>query len=309
MEPRYQHQIIGGNFRLDEIQAAILDVKLPHLEDWSARRRAAADFYRDEFTGAGLTDRVTLPLEPYREHGLINHHIYHQYVIRTSQRDAVREHLAETAPGAIPVVQEQQNGTGHAVRVALDAVPSGETGTVVVVPGDAPLLATATLRALVDEHETSGAAATVLSSIAPDPSGYGRVIRADDGKSVQRVVEHKDATAAERAITEVAARYLALKYGLLTAHEIAKEGAYPSEQKGVELVLSEIMKRSGGSRDDALDLLLAAYLTGNQEGMRKVFGAAPWAAVIELGQSDEGWQTHRISKALAKTGDPGGSQQ
>ncbi len=110
-------------------------------------------------------------------------------------------------------------------------------------------------------------------------------------------------------ITEVAARYLALKYGLLTAHEIAKEGAYPSEQKGVELVLSEIMKRSGGSRDDALDLLLAAYLTGNQEGMGKVFGAAPWAAVIELGQSDEGWQTHRISKALAKTGDPGGSQQ
>jgi dTDP-4-amino-4,6-dideoxygalactose transaminase len=99
MEPRYHHQIIGGNFRLDEIQAAILDVKLPHLEDWSAGRRAAADFYRDEFTRAGLTDRVTLPLEPYRERGLMNHHIYHQYVIRTSQRDAVREHLSKKEIG------------------------------------------------------------------------------------------------------------------------------------------------------------------------------------------------------------------
>jgi dTDP-4-amino-4,6-dideoxygalactose transaminase len=99
MEPRYHHQIIGGNFRLDEIQAAILDVKLPHLDGWSARRRAAADVYRDEFTRAGLIDRVTLPLEPYRERGLMNHHIYHQYVIRTSQRDAVREHLTKKEIG------------------------------------------------------------------------------------------------------------------------------------------------------------------------------------------------------------------
>ena len=99
MEPRYHHQIIGGNFRLDEIQAAILDVKLPHLESWATGRRAAADFYRDEFTRTGLTDRVTLPLEPYRESGLMNHHIYHQYVIRTSQRDALRERLTKKEIG------------------------------------------------------------------------------------------------------------------------------------------------------------------------------------------------------------------
>jgi len=95
MEPRYYHQFIGGNFRLDEMQAAILKVKLPHLDSWSAARRAAANFYREEFTHHALTNRITLPAEPYRERGLTNHHIYHQYVIRTAKRDPLREHLAK----------------------------------------------------------------------------------------------------------------------------------------------------------------------------------------------------------------------
>jgi dTDP-4-amino-4,6-dideoxygalactose transaminase len=99
MQPRYHHQIIGGNFRLDEIQAAILDVKLPHLESWSAARREAADFYREEFTRAGLTKTIGLPAEPYRDRALTNHHIYHQYVIRTPKRDALREHLARREIG------------------------------------------------------------------------------------------------------------------------------------------------------------------------------------------------------------------
>jgi bifunctional UDP-N-acetylglucosamine pyrophosphorylase/glucosamine-1-phosphate N-acetyltransferase len=137
----------------------------------------------------------------------------HSVVVIGHGRDAVREHLAESAPAATPVVQEQQNGTGHAVRVALDAVPTDAVGTVVVVPGDAPLLTTATLQALVDEHETSGAAATVLSSIAPDPTGYGRVIR--DGDTVARVVEQRDATEAERAVTEVAASVYAFDHAQL----------------------------------------------------------------------------------------------
>ena len=99
MEPRYHHQVIGGNFRLDEIQAAILDVKLPHLNGWSAARRAAADFYREEFTRAGLAKKIVLPSEPYRASGLKNHHIYHQYVIRTPKRDALREHLTKREIG------------------------------------------------------------------------------------------------------------------------------------------------------------------------------------------------------------------
>jgi len=93
MEPRYQHHFIGGNFRLDEIQAAILTVKLPHLDTWSAARRVAADFYREEFTRAGLAEKIALPAEPYRAGGLTSHHIYHQYTIRAPHRDELREHL------------------------------------------------------------------------------------------------------------------------------------------------------------------------------------------------------------------------
>jgi dTDP-4-amino-4,6-dideoxygalactose transaminase len=99
MEPRYYHTFIGGNFRLDEMQAAILAVKLPFLDGWSAARRAVADFYGEEFKRVGLTNHLSLPAEPYRERGLRNHHIYHQYVVRTPQRDALREHLTRQEIG------------------------------------------------------------------------------------------------------------------------------------------------------------------------------------------------------------------
>jgi dTDP-4-amino-4,6-dideoxygalactose transaminase len=95
MEPRYYHQFIGGNFRLDEIQAAILTVKLPYLDRWSAARRAAADFYRAEIKRHDLNGRITPPAEPYRELGLTNHHIYHQFVVRTPRREELRQHLGK----------------------------------------------------------------------------------------------------------------------------------------------------------------------------------------------------------------------
>src|SRR5215831_4548858 len=95
MEARYEHQFVGGNFRLDELQAAILNVKLPRLDGWSAARREAAQFYTEEFKRAGLEKNIKLPVEPYAQSGLRNHHIYHQYVIRSPRRDALREHLGK----------------------------------------------------------------------------------------------------------------------------------------------------------------------------------------------------------------------
>ncbi len=111
------------------------------------------------------------------------------------------DEVADACPdGVATVVQEPQLGTGHAVQVGLGGL-TGTSGTVLVLPGDMPLIRAATLRALVDRHETSGAAATILSVELDDPHGYGRVIRSDG--SVSAIVEERDATDDQRRIAEV----------------------------------------------------------------------------------------------------------
>jgi dTDP-4-amino-4,6-dideoxygalactose transaminase len=93
MEVRYYHKWIGGNFRIDAIQSAVLSVKLPHLDAWSAGRRERAAWYREQLRSLPLI----LPVEPWRETGLENHHIYNQFIVRTERREALRAHL--TAAG------------------------------------------------------------------------------------------------------------------------------------------------------------------------------------------------------------------
>jgi bifunctional UDP-N-acetylglucosamine pyrophosphorylase / glucosamine-1-phosphate N-acetyltransferase len=115
--------------------------------------------------------------------------------------DQVRAHLTEIAPDATPVLQAEQLGTGHAVRIALDAVPEG-AGTVVVINGDVPLLRPETVGALVTAHEEAAAAATVLAAEVPDPTGLGRIVRDADGR-LEQIVEERDADAAQRAIREI----------------------------------------------------------------------------------------------------------
>ncbi len=115
--------------------------------------------------------------------------------------DQVREHLTEVAPGATPVLQERQLGTGHAVRIALDAVPDA-TGTVVVINGDVPLLRPETVQALVEAHEDAAAAATVLAAEVPDPTGLGRIVRDVQGR-LEQIVEERDATPQQRALREI----------------------------------------------------------------------------------------------------------
>jgi dTDP-4-amino-4,6-dideoxygalactose transaminase len=89
MDPKYVHSRIGGNFRLDALQAAVLRVKAPHLSGWTAARRRNADRYRARFAEFGLTGTVALPVEPA---GFT--HIYNQFVIRSDRRDVLRSHLA-----------------------------------------------------------------------------------------------------------------------------------------------------------------------------------------------------------------------
>jgi len=109
-KPKYYHKIIGGNFRLDAIQAAVLNVKLPHLDSWSEKRRRNASLYNELFISTGLSsdtgithfspaDTVLLPEPVYKNSGLKNFHIYNQYIIRSSKRDELRKFLGEREIG------------------------------------------------------------------------------------------------------------------------------------------------------------------------------------------------------------------
>ena len=97
MEPRYFHPLIGGNFRIDALQSAVLHIKLPHLDTWSTGRRARAAFYRREMERAGLPAHLTLPVESWPGGEL--HHIYNQFILRTPHRDALRAHLTAAGIG------------------------------------------------------------------------------------------------------------------------------------------------------------------------------------------------------------------
>ena len=92
-KPKYYHKLVGGNFRLDTIQAAVLQVKLAHLAKWTAARREHAAHYRRLFNDRGLTDRVGLPEAPPDDAAHVRH-IYNQFVVRVPRRDALREFLA-----------------------------------------------------------------------------------------------------------------------------------------------------------------------------------------------------------------------
>jgi dTDP-4-amino-4,6-dideoxygalactose transaminase len=91
--PKYVHHVVGGNFRLDALQAAILRVKLPQLAGWTAARRANADRYRSLFAGSpGIPPELHLPAD-------VPGHIYNQFVIRAPRRDGLREHLSKQGIG------------------------------------------------------------------------------------------------------------------------------------------------------------------------------------------------------------------
>ena len=115
-------------------------------------------------------------------------------------------HQADEVAAALPegtrtVVQVPQNGTGHAVEVGLDGLELQADDLVLVIPGDMPLISAGAVEALIAAHTSSEAIGTVLTADVADPTGYGRILR--DGAHVVAIVEHRDATPDELAISEI----------------------------------------------------------------------------------------------------------
>jgi bifunctional UDP-N-acetylglucosamine pyrophosphorylase/glucosamine-1-phosphate N-acetyltransferase len=138
-----------------------------------------------------LVLRAAEPLEPMETFVVVGH-----------AADEVETHLQRIGSRAKPVLQVEQRGTGNAVRSAFEQYESQMSETVVVINGDTPLIRPESLRQLLDTHRRTGAAATVMTAVLEDPTGYGRVVRTDSG-GVESIVEHRDATAEQRMIREV----------------------------------------------------------------------------------------------------------
>ncbi|MDP3891898.1 bifunctional UDP-N-acetylglucosamine diphosphorylase/glucosamine-1-phosphate N-acetyltransferase GlmU [Nocardioides sp.] len=123
------------------------------------------------------------------------------------QRDQVAPHITSLVPDVMLAVQESQDGTGHAVRIAMECAQC-TSGTVIVAAGDTPLLEGESLRAFAAEHEAAERAVSILSGIVPDPTGYGRIVRNHEG-DVEAIVEEKDASPEQRDIREINSGILA----------------------------------------------------------------------------------------------------
>ncbi|HYC60612.1 MAG TPA: DegT/DnrJ/EryC1/StrS family aminotransferase [Thermoanaerobaculia bacterium] len=157
MRPKYFHHAVGGNFRIDALQAAMLHIKLPLLESWHEGRRRNADIYRREFAAAGVGDRVILPEELQRRR-----HIYNQFIIRFADgratRDRVMEQLKSAAIGCevyYPLTLPQQECFKD-VPGAQDRYPESELAaeSTLAIP-IFPELKEEQIRAVVREIETA----------------------------------------------------------------------------------------------------------------------------------------------------------
>ncbi len=164
-------------------------------------------------SGTRMKSKTMKVLHPVCGRSMIGHvltaalHVdpLHLVAVVGHSREQVGPHILEQVPSAVLAVQETQEGTGHAVRVALDALAqaSGTTdGVVVVMAGDTPLMQGETLSGLVEAHGAGQRAITVLTAEVPDPFGYGRIVR-DGAGDVVGIVEQKDASPEQVAVREI----------------------------------------------------------------------------------------------------------
>ena len=248
--------------------------------------------------GEGKRMKSALPkvLHPIAGRSLVGHVIEaaahlepeHVVVVVGHGRDLVVEHLAEVAPWVLPVVQEQQRGTGDAVRVAMEALTARGAqlvGPVVVLTGDTPLLTGDTLAGMLAAHD---AACTVLTARVGDPSGYGRVVRLD--VDVQAIVEERDATDEQRSIDEINSGMYAFDSALL-AENLARLGTDNSQ--GEEYLTDVVgLLTAGGHR-------VQAHVAPDADDIRGVNDRAQLAeaAAIMRDRINDRWMRDGVTMA------------
>jgi bifunctional UDP-N-acetylglucosamine pyrophosphorylase/glucosamine-1-phosphate N-acetyltransferase len=185
--------------------------------------------------GTRMKSKTMKVLHPIAGRSMVGHVLHAASALEPSrivavvghQRDQVGPHIEQLAPGVVLAVQETQDGTGHAVRVAWEALPPpARTGTVIVVYGDTPLLEGETLRRFASFHRESAVAMSILTGVVADPTGYGRIVR-DDDDAVRAIVEERDADAEHARINEINSGILAFDAEFLDAAlpEIANDNA------------------------------------------------------------------------------------
>ncbi|MCR6104752.1 bifunctional UDP-N-acetylglucosamine diphosphorylase/glucosamine-1-phosphate N-acetyltransferase GlmU [Salipaludibacillus agaradhaerens] len=156
--------------------------------------------------GTRMKSQLYKVLHPVCGKPMVQHILDELNVCRIDQTVTIVGHGAEKVKELLGdkvayALQKEQLGTGHAVMQAEETI-GDEQGTTIVVCGDTPLLTAETMEALFTHHEEQGAKATILTALAEDPTGYGRVIR-DGTQAVKKIVEHKDASSEEKQVKEI----------------------------------------------------------------------------------------------------------
>lgn len=168
-------------------------------------------------------------------------------------RELVEEHVKQIAPKATTVFQEHRGGTGHATQLALAGITP--RGTVLVLAGDTPMLSAQSLAVLLDVHHKGGFVASVMTAEHPDPTGYGRIVRSEDG-SLLRIVEERDATENEKAIYEVNSGVYAFD-GTKLAGAIGK---LKNDNSQGELYLTDVLEILGNDGGSIAAVLIEDFI-------------------------------------------------
>ena len=184
--------------------------------------------------------------------------------------------------GAVSVLQQPQNGTGHAVQVAKRAL--GRAKLALVLPGDAPLVRTETLKALIATHRDGNAVATILSAVVADPSGYGRIVRKSE-TAVSAIVEESQLTDEQREINEInSAIYCFTLENLWPALAQVKPN-----NKHRELYLTDAIAVMSGRGETVL-----AQIAGDS---REVLGCNTRADLAEVDRTFREWKRNALMDA------------